>query len=109
MTRTKYQTACSNNTQNNEVSQCKYFKSLNKDKLLEMWKKANIVSLYEKVSKQRPLNYRPASPTSVVSKIIAKLIRKRWLEHLENYEKLSEKLFGFIKKEIVRNKPHKLL
>ena len=52
-------------------------KSVSNGKLPEIWKKANIVPLYKKGDRQCPLNYRPVSLTSVVCKILEKLIRKK--------------------------------
>ena len=43
------------------------------------------------------MNYRPVSLTSVVCKILEKLIRKKWVEHLEKHEILSERQYGFRK------------
>ena len=35
--------------------------------------------------------------TSVVCKILEKLIRKKWVKHLEKHEMLSERQYGFRK------------
>ena len=71
--------------------------SLDQGKLPEIWKKANIVPLYKKGNRQCPLNYRPVSLTSVVCKLLEKLVRKRWVDHLEKHEMLSESQYGFRK------------
>ena len=71
--------------------------SLRQGKLPECWKWANIVPLYKKGSKQDPLNYRPVSLTSVVCKILERIIRKQWVDHLERKELISQKQFGFRK------------
>ncbi len=48
-------------------------------KLPDIWKKAKMVPLYKKGNRQCPLNYRSVSLTSVVCKVIEKLIRKNGL------------------------------
>lgn len=40
-------------------------------------------------------NYRPVSLTSVVCKVLERMIRKKWIEHLERYSLLTDKQFGF--------------
>ena len=71
--------------------------SLNQGKLPESWKRANIVPLFKKGNRQEPLNYRPVSLTSVVCKIMEKIIRKSWIEYLEKNAMISGKQFGFRK------------
>ena len=71
--------------------------SLKQGKLPESWKRADIVPLFKKGNRQDPLNYRPVSLTSVVCKIMEKLIRKNWVEHLETNDMLSKRQFGFRK------------
>ena len=66
-----------------EPLQIIFQKSTEQGKLPDIWKKANIVPLYKKGNRQCLLNYRPVSLTSVVCKIIEKLIRKKWVDHLE--------------------------
>ena len=68
-------------------------------KLPDVWKKANIVPLYKKGNRQCPLNYRSVSLTSVVCKVIEKLIRKKWVVvvHLEKFNMLTDRQFGFRK------------
>ena len=69
--------------------------SLQQGKLPQIWKKANITPLYKKGSKSNPLNYRPVSLTSVVCKILEKLIREEWRTMLEEQKMLTDKQFGF--------------
>ena len=57
--------------------------------------KANITPLYKQGNKSNPLNYRPVSLTSVVCKILEKLIREEWVEMLEKQNMLTGKQFGF--------------
>ena len=69
--------------------------SIRQGKLPNIWKKANIVPLFKKGNRQNPLNYRPVSLTSIVGKILEKLIRKMWVNHLEKNNMLTEGQFGF--------------
>ena len=69
--------------------------SLQQGKLPKIWKKANITPLFKKGNKSNPLNYRPVSLTSVVCKVLEKLIREEWVDMLEKQEMLTGKQFGF--------------
>ena len=69
--------------------------SLQQGKLPKIWKKANITPLYKKGNKSNPLNYRPVSLTSVICKVLEKLIREEWVDMLEKQKMLTEKQFGF--------------
>ena len=59
------------------------------------WKKGNITPIFKKGSKTDPLNYRPISLTSVVCKILEKLIRCSIMKHLEENHLLSSHQHGF--------------
>ena len=69
--------------------------SLQQGKLPKIWKKANITPLYKKGNKSNPLNYRPVSLTSVLCKVLEKLIREEWVDMLEKQNMLTGKQFGF--------------
>ena len=58
-------------------------KSLQEGTVPNDWKLANIVPLHKNGSKSSPENYRPISLTSVVSKIMEKLVRDKIMEHME--------------------------
>ena len=72
-----------------------FINSLQQGKLPNIWKKANITPLYKIGNKSNPLNYRPVSLTSVICKILEKLIREEWVEMLEKQNILTGKQFGF--------------
>ena len=55
----------------------------------------NIVSIYKGGKKTDPLNYRPVSLTSVVSKICDILIKEKWMRYLEDNKVISNRQFGF--------------
>ena len=69
--------------------------SLIEGKLPEDWKKANVVPIYKGGNKEDPTNYRPVSLTSTIAKICEKVIKKRWVEHLEENKVLNPRQFGF--------------
>ena len=56
--------------------------SLAEGKILEDWKKANIMLIYNWGNKEDPTNYRSVSLTSTIAKIGDKLIKK-WVQYLE--------------------------
>ncbi len=66
-------------------------------KIPKEWKKANIVPLYKGGNKMEPLNYRPVSLTSIVSKLCEIVIKNRWVQYLEQENIITEKQFGFRK------------
>ena len=57
--------------------------SLKEGKVPREWKRANIVPIYKGGNKMEPLNYRPVSLTSVVSKLCETIIKNRWTQHLK--------------------------
>ena len=69
--------------------------SLRQGKIPKLWKLANIAPLYKNGDRQNPLNYRPVSLTSVVCKLLEKIIRKQWVKFLEENNAITNKQFGF--------------
>ena len=63
----------------------------------EDWRIANVVPLFKKDSKNNPGNYRPVSLTSVVGKLLEKILRDRNYSHLEISGRISERQHGFVK------------
>ena len=59
------------------------------------WRRANISSLFKKGSRNDPLNYRPVSLTSVVSKLFESLIRDHVVDHLMENGILANAQHGF--------------
>ena len=43
------------------------------------WKEANIIPLFKKGSKNKSENYRPVSLTSVICKLLEKILKITWL------------------------------
>ena len=63
--------------------------SLEQGKLPDIWKSANITPIYKKGNKSNPLNYRPVSLTSVICKMLERLIREEWVDMLEKQKILT--------------------
>ena len=59
--------------------------------------KAYITPIYKKGEKSNPINYRPISLTSLISKILERIIRKEIVQHLENNNLINESQHGFRK------------
>ena len=72
-----------------------YENSLKQGKIPYQWKLADIVPIFKKGNREDPLNYRPVSLTSILCKILEKIVRERWVNHLERNKLLSDKQFGF--------------
>ena len=60
------------------------------------WKKGRISAIFKKGAKNRAENYRPISLTSVVCKLMEKLIKQVILDYLLENDLLSKKQHGFI-------------
>ena len=72
-----------------------FMKSLSSGVVPEDWRRANITPIFKKGSKTDPTNYRPISLTSVVCKLLERLIQKRIIEHLELNNFISSHQHGF--------------
>ena len=72
-------------------------KSLQEGAVPNDWKLANIVPLHKKGSKSSLENYRPITLTSVVSKIMEKLVRDKIMEHMEENNLFTKHYHGFRK------------
>ena len=72
-----------------------YENSLQKRKLPKKWKLADIVPIFKKGNREDPLNCRPVSLLSILSKILEKIVRERWVNHLEKNGLISDKQYGF--------------
>ena len=53
------------------------------------WKRANIIPTHKGGDKEKTLNYRPVSLTSIVGKICEKIVKDRWLKFSEETSTLS--------------------
>ena len=59
------------------------------------WKRPNISPIFKKGCRSEPLNYRPISLTSVVCKLLERIIKKQLILHLESANLLSKAQHGF--------------
>ena len=63
---------------------CRLFNlSFNCGKLPNDWRIAHIAPVHKKGTKSDPANYRPVSLTSIICKLMEKLIRKTLINHLD--------------------------
>lgn len=60
------------------------------------WREANVSPIFKKEDRSQPSNYRPVSLTSVVCKVMEKILRASIMEHMDNNELLSDRQYGFI-------------
>ena len=61
------------------------------------WKEANITPLFKKRSRNKSENYRPVSLTSVVCKLLEKLIRDHMVEFHLKHKLINTAQHGFLK------------
>lgn len=69
--------------------------SIESGKLPCDWKDACVTPLFKKGSKTEPGNYRPVSLTSIVCKLLEKIIRKHIIDHLDYNSFISNYQYGF--------------
>ena len=72
-------------------------KSLQEGKIPDPWKLANITPLHKKGPKTSTKNYRPISLTSVVSKLMEKIVRDKIMSHMEENGLFTKHQHGFRK------------
>jgi len=81
-----------------EIAEAKIFvSSLATGEVPEDWRVANIVPLFKKGSRDNPGNYRPVSLTSVVGKLLEKILWDRMYSHLEENRLIRDRQHGFVK------------
>ena len=71
-------------------------RSIKEKSLPNSWKKAIITPIHKKGSKSIPDNYRPVSLTSVICKILEKLIRDQIMLYMKTYNLITDKQYGFM-------------
>eukprot|EP00061_Rhincodon_typus_P007384 g29032.t1 len=60
------------------------------------WRKANVVLLFKKGRRDIPQNYRPVNVTSVIVKLLEKILRRKIYSHLEANGLISDRQHGFV-------------
>ena len=63
------------------------------------WKKANVVPIYKSGPKGLPVNYRPISLTSVVVRVMERVIKQKMLRHLKINRLIHPTQHGFLPKK----------
>ena len=71
--------------------------SLKEGVVLFEWKEANIIPLFKKGSRNKSENYRPVSLTSVICKLLERLIKDHMVDFLVKHNLLNSSQHGFLK------------
>ena len=61
------------------------------------WKEANIIPLFKKGSRNKSVNYRPVSLTSVICKLLETIIRDHMMDFLHKHKLINPSQHGFLK------------
>ena len=61
------------------------------------WKEANIIPLFKKGSRNKSVNYRPVSLTSVIRKLLETIIRDHMMDFLVKHKLINTSQHGFLK------------
>ena len=61
------------------------------------WKEANIIPLFKKGSRSKSENYRPVSLTSVICKLLERLIKDHLVDFLVKNNLINPSQHGFLK------------
>ena len=61
------------------------------------WKEANITPLFKKGSRNKSVNYRPVSLTSVICKLLETIIRDHMMDSLVKHKLINTSQHGFLK------------
>ena len=61
------------------------------------WKEANIIPLFKKGSRNKSVNYRPVSLTSVICKLLETIIRDHMIDFLVKHKLVNPSQHGFLK------------
>ena len=61
------------------------------------WKEANIIPLFKKGSRNKPEDYRPVSLTSVICKLLERLIKHHMVDFIVRHKLLNPSQHGFLK------------
>ena len=72
-------------------------RSVNTGIVPEIWRQANVVSIFKKEDRTSPANYRPISLSSVVGKLLESIIARNIREHLDKHKLINESQHGFTK------------
>ena len=70
-------------------------KSLSQSKIPQSWKKANVTPIFKKGDRKQAINYRPISLTSVLVKLLEKILRDKMVLFLESNKLITDNQHGF--------------
>ena len=70
-------------------------KSLETSKVPDMWKKANITCIHKGGDKAQAVNYRPVSLTSIIAKLLERIVRWYLIHYLELNDHFPDSQHGF--------------
>ena len=73
-----------------------FTKSMASGKIPNDWKKATVVPIFKSGTKKEPVNYRPISLTSVVVKIMERVIKEKMMAHLVSNKLIGDSQHGFM-------------
>ena len=79
------------------ILQVIFQKSLDTGVVPSDWKKANVVAIYKKDSKNDPANYRPVSLTCISCKVLEHIVFTNVMDHLDRHAILKHFQHGFRK------------
>ena len=74
-------------------------KSMRSGALPMDWKRANVVPIHKCGTKGEPVNYRPISLTSVIVRIMERVIKQKMLAHLKINKLIIPTQHGFLPKK----------
>ena len=72
--------------------------SLETGEIPEKWKLANVTPIFKKGCKSMKQNYRPISLTSLICRLLEKIMKNKIVKHLEENDLFSPDQYGFRKK-----------
>ena len=73
--------------------------SLKQGQIPDCWKEGVVSPLFKSGDRHDSKNYRPVTITSVLCKVLEKIMRKKVLNHLEKNRIITEHQHGFTKKK----------
>ena len=59
------------------------------------WRDAIVAPLHKKESRNKPENYRPVSLTSIISKLLERIVKESLVKHLDKYSLIRKSQLGF--------------
>ena len=65
-------------------------RSFDQSELPQSWLEANVTPLFKKGSRSEPANYRPISLTSVICKLMEKIIKDEVMQYLNKHKLINE-------------------